>query len=94
MRPNFAPFMAEVSRPEAHGLVIAIAAKMEAAPVAWNAEDAHAVLVALASCIKKRGRLYEDVLTILDDCADSLDNLIAVDESVPDRFYQQDAEAA
>jgi hypothetical protein len=34
------------------------------------------------------------VLTILDDCADSLDNIITVDESVPDRFYQQDAEAA
>ena len=93
MRPNFAPFMDEVTRREAHGLVIALCAKLESAPVAWRAEDALAVITAVASCIKKRGNLWDDVLEVLDRCSDGLDNIVCVDESVPDRFYQEDANA-
>jgi hypothetical protein len=92
MRPNFAPFMAEVNRPEAHGLVIALCAKLESAPVAWKPEDFLAVLTSLAACAKKRGQCYEDVSKILDDCADAMDNIVCIDDAPPERFYQQDAE--
>jgi hypothetical protein len=79
MRPHFAPFMDEPSRPEPHALVYDIATWIEQAPIAWRTEDTAKIVTALASVIKRRGPLYDETLLVLDKCFDGLDNLITED---------------